>query len=101
MVLFASIILVLLAILCCCFGAFLSQRKKAKDQERALGILYEQLMRTQEGPLLDSKDAKMPKLPLDQRLHQLPYKKNFELDKKCLEIGHRVGHFMTCHIAKE
>ncbi|PAV61296.1 hypothetical protein WR25_13797 [Diploscapter pachys] len=88
MVLFAVIILVLLAILCCCFCAFLKQRRKAKEQERALGILYEQLMRTQEGPLMD---AKMPKLPLDQRLHQLPYNKNFELDRKCLEVGHRIG----------
>ena len=98
MVLFASVILVLLAILCCCFCAFLKQRRKAKEQERALGILYEQLMRTQEGPLMD---AKMPKLPLDQRLHQLPYNKNFELDRKCLEVGHRVGHFIIYHIAKE
>ncbi|KAK5979704.1 hypothetical protein GCK32_009566, partial [Trichostrongylus colubriformis] len=53
---------------------------------RALNVLYEQLMKTTEGP-----PPSGPKLPLDQRVYQLPYNRQFELERDNLEIGNRLG----------
>ncbi|KAK6032624.1 immunoglobulin domain protein [Ostertagia ostertagi] len=65
---------------------YLKQRKKAIEQDRALNVLYEQLMKTTEGP-----PPSGPKLPLDQRVYQLPYNRQFELERDNLEIGNRLG----------
>ncbi|VDL69628.1 unnamed protein product [Nippostrongylus brasiliensis] len=64
---------------------YCKQRKKAIEQDRALNVLYEQLMKTIEGP-----PPTGPKLPLDQRVYQLPYNRQYELERDNLEIGNRV-----------
>lgn len=42
-------------------------------------------MKTAEGP-----PPSGPKLPLDQRVYQLPYNRQYELERDNLEIGNRV-----------
>ncbi|ETN87149.1 immunoglobulin domain protein [Necator americanus] len=83
------IFMLLLGLLFCLITAlvlYFKQRKKAIEQERALNVLYEQLMKTSEGP-----PPSGPKLPLDQRIYQLPYNRQYELEKDNLEIGNRLG----------
>ncbi|CAJ0609905.1 unnamed protein product [Cylicocyclus nassatus] len=83
------IFMLLLGLLCCLITAlvlYFKQRKTAIEQERALNVLYEQLMKTAEGP-----PPSGPKLPLDQRVYQLPYNRQYELERDNLEIGNRLG----------
>ncbi|KAJ1366474.1 IG [Parelaphostrongylus tenuis] len=81
--------MILLSLLFCLITAlvlYFKQRKKAIEQERALNVLYEQLMKTSEGP-----PPSGPKIPLDQRIYQLPYNRQYELERDNLEIGNRLG----------
>ncbi|EYC24072.1 hypothetical protein Y032_0014g2299 [Ancylostoma ceylanicum] len=83
------VFMLLLGLLCCLITAlvlYFKQRKKAIEQDRALNVLYEQLMKTAEGP-----PPSGPKLPLDQRVYQLPYNRQYELERDNLEIGNRLG----------
>uniref|UniRef100_A0A158P827 receptor protein-tyrosine kinase n=1 Tax=Angiostrongylus cantonensis TaxID=6313 RepID=A0A158P827_ANGCA len=83
------IFMMLLGLLFCLITAlvlYFKQRKKAIEQERALNVLYEQLMKTSEGP-----PPSGLKIPLDQRIYQLPYNRQYELERDNLEIGNRLG----------
>lgn len=93
---------IVLLLLCCCVVAFAfviwRQRKTNKEQNRsveptilkhcrhfrALEVLYEQLMRETSGPPPSTKQ------PLDQRVSDLPYNREFELERDMLDIGNRV-----------
>uniref|UniRef100_A0A1I7XC04 receptor protein-tyrosine kinase n=1 Tax=Heterorhabditis bacteriophora TaxID=37862 RepID=A0A1I7XC04_HETBA len=80
------LLIVLLACLLVTLILYFKQKKRAAEQDRALNVLYEQLMKTTEGP-----PPSGPKLPLDQRVYQLPYNRQYELERDNLEIGSRLG----------
>ncbi|CAD6193085.1 unnamed protein product [Caenorhabditis auriculariae] len=74
-----------------CLGAVLFyarwQNKRLKLKEAAMLQLYEQMIKSQPGPLTEAN----LKLPIDQRVYQLPYKNEFELDRKNLELEGLLG----------
>ncbi|VDM54094.1 unnamed protein product [Angiostrongylus costaricensis] len=77
------IFMMLLGLLFCLITALVF---RTNNFFRALNVLYEQLMKTSEGP-----PPSGLKIPLDQRIYQLPYNRQYELERDNLEIGNRLG----------
>ncbi|CAJ0580782.1 unnamed protein product, partial [Mesorhabditis spiculigera] len=87
------IILLLAALICISLCSCLAlykwrqQRKRANEQEGALRILYDELMRGG----VPSHEIVDQKVPIDQRVADLPYERRLELNQENLQLGQHLG----------
>ncbi|CAI5456138.1 unnamed protein product [Caenorhabditis angaria] len=81
-----GLLFAIFVIFACCI-VLLRLRSKSKKQSDALAQLYEHFMKTQTGPPAEE----AIKLPLDQRVYQLPYRTEYELNPESVETGKVLG----------